>query len=110
MTTYHIRIIYDDQKRHEKYKAVVVPGHCYVEPGDEIIFSTKETNAEITFPEIDKIFTGKNSPIEIEMNSESGVFLVSDAVKSHDEYPFAVYCKDRKVFAEGCTTPRIIID
>ncbi len=114
---FFIRIMYDADKRHEKYKAVVTPGHCYVQAGDEVVFLTDNTSitGEIYFPNIGELFgiNPKNKTIPLDELSNLDL-IVQQSLESGKEYPFAVYIIDVvngiSDFAEGCTAPRVIIE
>jgi len=112
---FYIRIKSDAEKRHEKYKAVVTPGHCYVQAGDEVVFLT-DNAAEMWFPGIDELFENppKGKIIQINPDDDPTPFTVKSDY-SGKEYPFAVYVtiddeQGLKDFAEGCTAPRVIIE
>ena len=103
-----IQIIHDPKHVYERYTHVVQPGHQYLRVGDKVIFTTHRTAARIHIPNIEALFGIDDKWIMVEKNGQSDEFTVQECPRG--KYPFVVYCPDGNDFAEGCTSPRMIIE
>lgn len=107
--THRIRIIYDPDLEYESHKHVVRPGHQYVSAGDKVIFKTMRTAARIFFPKAAELFVElKDNWITVEENDQSDPLTIKDG--SSGKYAYVAYCNNGEDFAEGGSTPRIIVE
>jgi len=105
-----INIIYDPFLRYEKHKHVIQPGHLYLKRGDKVVFMTRGTAAKIFIPRADILFgIPKNSIIDVSGSGHSVAFNVQRNAPT-GWYPYSSYCKNGNDFAEGGTSPGMIVD
>ncbi len=76
------------------------------------MFLAQGTNGVIFIPNANRLFDTSSGSLTIELKSgnQTESFTVSDNVASGDDFPYAVYCDGDNDFAEGGSSPRIIID
>ena len=103
-----VRIIHDPELRYEKFKHVVQPGHQYLRVGDTVIFTTHRTAVRIHIPRVQALFGIENEWIIVGKNGRSDEFTVQECPRG--KYPFVVYCADGNDFAEGGTSPAMIVE
>jgi|GEM_PF-1044241 len=112
----------EDTKTHEltiiidKNKAVVKPGSLTVSTGDSISINVTGTNAFLFFPDINLlgiqtayIFNGRKILLTVQDVSQS---LQESDEENEDEinrYPYAAYCDGVNDFAEGASSPFMIV-
>ena len=110
---YLIQFIFDEDSKIEKHKHMAHPGHQYVDPGDTIQFAPRNTDVKIFIPNSTDLFEGKSEEylvLEISKKELSEPFIVKDIGDEDVKiFPYAVYCKEGNNFAEGGTSPAIII-
>ncbi len=108
---FQVRIIVDPARSPEKKTHVVLPGDLYVMGEDSVIFSTKNTAAQIWFPQIGEFFEGNPSPqLRIEAGSQAGPFVVKKKLPVGQIFAYAVFCENQGKFAEGNSSPTMIIE
>ncbi len=103
-----IRIIHDPELQYEKFRHVIQPGHQYLRVGDTVIFETRGTAARIYIPRVKALFGIDDEWITVGQKGHSDEFTVQEC--PHEKYPYVVYCKDGNDFAEGGTSPAMIIE
>jgi len=91
-------------------KNVVWPPYVVVTPGDEIVFKAVNTTAMVFFPN-GGIFEAHRSgeAITLPVGGEQPKLKVRDGA-SPGLYPFSVYCENGPDFAEGNSSPVMIIE
>jgi len=82
----------------------VVPGLLQVQPGDDVTFKALNGDVKIWFP-VKDLF-GVDS---LELKKKVPQPLTVQQVNS-DEYPYSAYCVTTGTFAEGGSSPIIIIE
>ena len=109
---YLVQFIFDEEIRDEKYRQVVQPGHQYVHADDTIQFAPRNTDVIIFIPNAKDLFVGIDKDyliIPLAMNDPPPAFTIKH-VKNRRIFPYAVYCKSGNDFAEGGTSPGIIVE
>lgn len=85
-------------------KGIVEPGHCSVENSDMVTWEADETDVVLFFPH--RQLFGRR---EVEIRSGGQETLtVSDTI-GKGRYPYAVYCVESEDFAEGGSSPIMIV-
>lgn len=103
-----IKIIHDPNLDYEKHKHVVQPGHQYVSRGDEIRFRTKNTTATVFIPKAMELFNLKTQWINVDQNGHTETLIVQNC--NLGKYAYAAYCDIGEDFAEGGTSPAVIVE
>ena len=79
MATHNVKIIYEPMGNllFEKHPHKVRPGHLYVSPDDEVIFSSKKTDITIFLPKLTQQLLGANkNVIPITAKGKSQTFII----------------------------------
>jgi len=106
---HRIRIIHDPDLQYEKHRHAVQPGHQYLKAGDKVIFKTMRTAARIFFPKAEELFVEqKGHWISVDENGQSDPLTIKEC--PHGKYAYVAYCSNGEDFAEGGTSPRIIVE
>ena len=106
-----VQIIFDSRSVRKPRFAFTNPGHLGVESGEEVIFEAKNTNTTIWIPNAEELFGREEHLVfDIESGGKSETFTVKQGLPKGKEYPYAVYCENSNDFAEGNTSPRMIIE
>lgn len=84
---------------------IVVPPYAFVRNGDEVKFLCKLSAATIWFPGEGIPFDG-NGTIDLEKGEPKTAII--DA--SSGKYAYSVFVKEDKEFAEGNSSPKIIVE
>jgi len=82
----------------------VVPGLLQVQPGDDVTFKALNGDVKIWFP-VKSLF-GVDA---VQLKQKVPQTLTVQKVGS-DEYPYSAYCQTTGTFAEGGSSPIIIIE
>jgi len=109
---YLIQYIHDPQSHLEKFPHSAQPGHQYVRAGDTIQFAPRNTDVIIIVPNADQLFQGqKNNYLVLPLaeNQLSQPFTIK-AAENQNVFPYAVYCRSGNGFAEGGSSPEIIVE
>ena len=109
---YLVQFIFDEEKRDERYRQVVQPCHTYVHADDTIQFAPRNTDVIIFIPNAKDLFVGIDTDyhiIKLAMNDQLPAFTIKH-VKNKRIFPYAVYCKRGNDFAEGGSSPEIIVE
>lgn len=109
---YLVQFIFDEKIQYEKYIHVVQPGHQYVHAGETIQFAPRNTDVIIFIPNAKDLFVGIDNDyivITLTVNDPPPTFTIKH-VKNKRVFPYAVYCKSGNGFAEGGSSPEIIIE
>lgn len=107
-----IQIRKRDHIQSGKPEFVASPGKMHVKKSEKIMFQAQGTNAVIFIPNANKFLDTNESTLVIDASSgrQTHSFTLSDNPSSGAEFPYAIYCDGDNDFAEGGSTPRIIID
>ena len=105
-----VQIIFDS--RNEVKPRSANPGHLHVKAGDSVEFGAENTNTTIWIPNAKELFGDKREHLifDIKSGGKSKTFKVEKDLERGKEYPYAVYCENSDDFAEGNTSPRMIIE
>ncbi|MCK4297201.1 MAG: hypothetical protein KAX28_11165 [Candidatus Marinimicrobia bacterium] len=105
-----VQIIFNS--RSVRKSRFVNPGRLCVKSGEEVIFEAKNTTTTIWIPNAEELFENgeKHLIFDIENGDKSKTFKVEKDLERGKEYPYAVYCENSDDFAEGNTSPRMIIE
>ncbi|MBL7136264.1 MAG: hypothetical protein ISS81_06695 [Candidatus Marinimicrobia bacterium] len=104
-----VQIIFDS--RSVRKPRFARPGRLGVKSGEEVIFEAENTNTTIWIPNAEELFgRGEHLVFDIESGGKSETFTVMPRLRIGKEYPYAVYCENSNDFAEGNTSPRMIIE
>jgi len=105
-----VQIIFDS--RSVRKPRFANPGRLGVKIGEEVIFEAENTNTTIWIPNANELFGTKGEYLifDIKSGGESETFTVMQGLPEGKEYPYAVYCENSNDFAEGNTSPRMIIE
>ena len=105
-----VQIIFDS--RSVRKPRFARPGRLGVKSGEEVIFEAKHTNTTIWIPNAKELFGDKREHLvfDIKSGGKSETFTVKQGLPKGKEYPYAVYCENSNDFAEGNTSPRMIIE
>lgn len=110
--THMIQIRKRDQIESGKPEFVASPGRMHVKKSEKIMFQAQGTNAVIFIPNANKLLETNESTLIIDARSgkQTHSFTLSGNLSSGSDFPYAIYCDEDNDFAEGGSTPRIIID
>ena len=103
---------------------IVRPARVYVAPGDDVIFATEGTAVTICIPKAELFeipeagaTLGKMLTFEIGRGAHGSIKIKNGKVAAElkretkrIKCPYAVYCRDGDDFAEGASSPVMIID
>jgi len=106
-----ILISYDTDLKYHRTENRIFPGLVYVRNGNKVYFCTRNSAAKIYFPEFNILFkeTLTSPIIELGENDCSQGFIVEN--KSDNRvFSYAVYNQADREFAEGDSTPKIIVE
>ncbi len=112
---YYINIIHDPDLKYEKYKYTVQPGHQHLDEGDTVVFKNRgNIRARINIPDGNLLFGPGFIGFDLDPFQESPEFTVQNTA-TEGRYFYSVYCEngqgqDYKGFAEGGTSPGMIVD
>ena len=106
-----ILISYDTDLKYHKTNNRILPGLVYVRNGDKVNFCTRSTSAKIYFPEFEILFNEPltNQIIGLGENDCTQLFTV-DNKSDNRVFSYAVYNETDRDFAEGDSTPKIIVE
>jgi len=110
--SHQIKIRKRNKPESGKPEFVTSPGKQHVKKSDTVMFLAQGTNSVIFIPNANQLFDVASDSLTIELKSgnQTGSYTVSNNVASGDDFPYAVYCDGDNDFAEGGSSPRIIID
>lgn len=108
-----VQFLHNDGKKivFEKALHTAQPGHLYARPGDTIQFVPRNTGVTIYIPNANQLFAGLSQDdliIRLDPGQPSQPYSIS--YTDNRRFPYAVYCHDGNDFAEGGTSPAVIID
>lgn len=109
---YLIQFIFDEKIQYEKFPQVTQPGHQYVHGEDTIQFAPRNTDTIIFIPNAKDLFVDIDDDyivIPLAVNDPPQTFTIKHA-ENKRIFPYAVYCKRGNGFAEGGTSPAIIVE
>ena len=103
------------QGKAEVVEFILEGGKLYADPPtlwvsryDSVRFTSKVTEGTLFFPKLD-FFQGTNERlIDFSMNGQVEL-QINEKVPEKEETPYACYCAIGNDFAEGSSSPRIII-
>jgi hypothetical protein len=112
MVTTHTVIIRHDTKLRDAalWPNVVTPGLLFVKNGDQIIFKTVGTAAEVWFPKIELLIKNLGKNFDVDRNDEIGPYTVQTSEPRGTIFTYSVMCTETMQFAEGCSSPKMIIE
>jgi len=107
-----VQIIFDSRSVRKPRFAFTNPGRLHVKAGDSVEFGAENTNTTIWIPNAEELFGIREKPLifDIKSGGKSETFTVMQDLPEGKEYPYAVYCENSNDFAEGNTSPRMIIE
>ena len=114
--TYHVQIVFAPENKSPLKRLAVLPPLLYLHQGDSVVFSTKRTKAVFYIPNGTILFKMEPDSEEIIddgliINVEAGQSSPSYIVKEKEgEFPYAVYCSAGNDFAEGYSSPKMIVE
>lgn len=109
---YQIKIRKREKPESGKPEFVASPGKQHVKKSDTVMFMAQGTNSVIFIPNANQLFDISSNSLTIELKSgnQTQSYTISENVTIGDDFPYAVYCDEDNDFAEGGSSPRIIID
>lgn len=94
----------------EKSEVTTQPGHLYLKRGDRIRFEALHSKVVVFIPEIKHLFDGQDPIIRLDERGVSAEELVVREDARAGKYPYAVYCRSKREFAVGCSSPAMIVE
>jgi hypothetical protein len=113
-TTHYVQFSFNPDEKEEKMKRLCKPQILYAKENELIRFIGKNTDVRIYIPEAHLLF--KDSPANllfpVKQGDERNTYTVikRDSKLSKQEYAYAVYMENGRDFAEGNSTPKIIVE
>ncbi len=113
MATHTVRILSRATRRAilketESRNPLIVPAYVFVKPNDDIEFISVGSDATISFPDEQGPFL-ENIPIRLTAGQKQRA-LLGKTLQSGRIYPYSVFVKEDSDFAEGNSSPKIIIE
>ena len=112
-TPHEILINVDKERKFSSKKHLALPGVLFVKKDDTVQFYAKNSIIHIFFPKANELF-GLNKEEYVKKIDRGGkTEILTVKIKPLNNvlvYPYAVYCEDGGDFAEGNSSPKIIVE
>jgi len=92
-------------------KSLVIPGEIHVKRGDGVRFNAVNTDISLFMPRKDILESSESHSIRIRSIKSGHSKTLKVRLDSHpDTYTYGVYCKENNDFAEGNSSPKMIVE
>ncbi|KPJ96631.1 MAG: hypothetical protein AMJ53_00100 [Gammaproteobacteria bacterium SG8_11] len=95
---------------------VVTPGRVFVKHGYKIYFKSEGVDANVRFPRSDRLFNEKHDDFMVMESGTLNPFIVTPKEPPGTVFSFCAICKhtvdgkEVEQVAEGCSSPKMIIE
>ena len=110
---HYVNVYYDEFKKFHKTEHVVLPGVLHVNSNDQITFIASKSNITIFIPNADRLFLQVEKNLRFPVNSGEVSETYTVVYNKNEEplvVPYAVFCENGNDFAEGNSSPKIIVE